>query len=65
MQFTICHALLLPPLCINLQSTSKKVASTNYAHFIDLDLPPIKRTSKPIKEVSDAQEQSTKENLEI
>ena len=29
------------------------------------DLPPIKRTSKPIKEMSDAQEQSTKENLEI
>ena len=37
----------------------------NKANSADADLPPIKRTSKPIKEMSDAQEQSTKENLEI
>jgi len=29
------------------------------------DLPPIKRTSKPNKEMSHAEEQSTEENLEI
>jgi len=37
----------------------------NKANAVDADPPPIKRTSKPIKEMSNAQEQSTKENLEI
>jgi len=38
---------------------------TYQGFFVECDPPPIKRTSKPIKEMSDAQEQSTKENLEI